>query len=84
MSDTSSAVPRPEGRDAERWEHSYRDVGTVIKTIVAAAIFLLCAVVMHRMFWMLEQCAPDAGGGLAGAGAALEGDRGGGRGRRLH
>jgi hypothetical protein len=30
----------------------------VIRTIVAVAFFVVCAVVMHRMFWMLEQCVP--------------------------
>jgi hypothetical protein len=30
----------------------------IIKTIVAVAFFVGCAVVMHEMFWMLEQCVP--------------------------
>jgi len=30
----------------------------IIKTIVAVAFFVACAVVMHEMFWMLEQCVP--------------------------
>jgi len=30
----------------------------VIKTIVAVAFFVVCVVVMHKMFWMLEQCVP--------------------------
>ncbi|MBN1509507.1 MAG: hypothetical protein JW955_21850 [Sedimentisphaerales bacterium] len=30
----------------------------MIRTIVAVAFFVVCAVVMHRMFWMLEQCVP--------------------------
>jgi len=30
----------------------------VIRTIVAVAFFVVCAVVMHKMFWMLEQCVP--------------------------
>jgi hypothetical protein len=29
-----------------------------IRTIVAIAFFLVCMVVMSRMFWMLEQCVP--------------------------
>jgi|WetSurMetagenome_2_1015567.scaffolds.fasta_scaffold100048_1 hypothetical protein len=29
-----------------------------IKTIVAVAFFVACAVVMNKMFWMLEQCVP--------------------------
>ena len=28
----------------------------VIKTVVAVAFFVVCAGVMHEMFWMLEQC----------------------------
>ena len=30
----------------------------VIRTIVAVAFFVVCVVVMHKMFWMLEQCVP--------------------------
>jgi len=30
----------------------------VIRIIVAVAFFVVCAVVMHKMFWMLEQCVP--------------------------
>ncbi|MEN6428443.1 MAG: hypothetical protein ABFE13_24110 [Phycisphaerales bacterium] len=30
----------------------------VIRTIVAVVFFLVCAVVMHKMLWMLEQCVP--------------------------
>jgi hypothetical protein len=30
----------------------------VITTIVAVAFFTVCAVVMHKMPWMLEQCVP--------------------------
>jgi hypothetical protein len=30
----------------------------VIRTIVAVVFFVVCAVVMHKMFWMLEQCVP--------------------------
>jgi len=30
----------------------------VIRTIVAVAFFVVCAVVMYEMFWMLEQCVP--------------------------
>ncbi len=30
----------------------------IIKTIVAVAFFVVCAVVMYQMFWMLEQCVP--------------------------
>jgi len=30
----------------------------VIRTIVIVAFLAACAVVMHRMFWMLEQCVP--------------------------
>ncbi len=29
-----------------------------IRTIVAVAFFVVCMVVMYRMFWMLEQCVP--------------------------
>lgn len=29
-----------------------------IKTIVAFAFFVTCAVLMNKMFWMLEQCVP--------------------------
>jgi hypothetical protein len=29
-----------------------------IITIVAVAFFLMCMVVMYKMFWMLEQCVP--------------------------
>ena len=29
-----------------------------IKTIVAVAFFVVCMVVMSKMFWMLEQCVP--------------------------
>ncbi len=29
-----------------------------IKTIVAVAFFVVCVVVMGKMFWMLEQCVP--------------------------
>ena len=29
-----------------------------IRTIVALAFFMVCMVVMHKMFWMLEQCVP--------------------------
>ena len=32
----------------------------VIKTIVAVAFFVVCVVVMHKMFWMLEQCVPTS------------------------
>jgi hypothetical protein len=28
------------------------------RTVVAIAFFLVCAVVMYKMFWMLEQCVP--------------------------
>jgi hypothetical protein len=30
----------------------------VIRTIVAVVFFVACAVVMHKMSWMLEQCVP--------------------------
>jgi hypothetical protein len=30
----------------------------VIRTIVAVVFFVVCAVVMHKMPWMLEQCVP--------------------------
>jgi hypothetical protein len=30
----------------------------VIRTMVAVAFFAVCAVGMHKMFWMLEQCVP--------------------------
>ncbi len=30
----------------------------IVKTIVAVTFFVVCAVVMHKMFWMLEQCVP--------------------------
>lgn len=30
----------------------------VIKTIVAVVFVVVCAVVMNKMFWMLEQCVP--------------------------
>jgi hypothetical protein len=30
----------------------------IIRTIVAVAYFVVCAVVMHKMSWMLEQCVP--------------------------
>ena len=30
----------------------------VVKIIVAVAFLMVCAVVMYRMFWMLEQCVP--------------------------
>ena len=30
----------------------------VIRTIVAVAFFAACAVMMHKMSWMLEQCVP--------------------------
>jgi hypothetical protein len=33
-------------------------VAMVIKTIVAVAFFAVCAVVMHEMLGMLEQCVP--------------------------
>jgi hypothetical protein len=29
-----------------------------IRTIVAVAFFVVCMVVMSKMFWMLEQCVP--------------------------
>ena len=29
-----------------------------IRTIIAVAFFLVCMVVMYKMFWMLEQCVP--------------------------
>lgn len=29
-----------------------------IRTIVAVAFFVVCMVVMYKMFWMLEQCVP--------------------------
>lgn len=32
----------------------------IIKTIVAVVFFVVCAVVMHKMFWMLEQCVPTS------------------------
>jgi hypothetical protein len=31
---------------------------TDIRTIVAVAFFVVCIVVMSKMFWMLEQCVP--------------------------
>ena len=30
----------------------------VVRTIVAVIFLVVCAVVMHKMFWMLEQCVP--------------------------
>lgn len=30
----------------------------VVRTIVAVAFLVMCMVVMHKMFWMLEQCVP--------------------------
>jgi len=30
----------------------------VIRTIVAVVFFVVCAGVMYKMFWMLEQCVP--------------------------
>ncbi len=30
----------------------------VITSIVAVTFFVVCAVGMHKMFWMLEQCVP--------------------------
>ena len=30
----------------------------VIRTVVAVVFLVVCAVVMHKMFWMLEQCVP--------------------------
>jgi hypothetical protein len=32
----------------------------IIRTMVAVAFFVVCAVGMHRMFWMLEQCVPTS------------------------
>jgi len=32
----------------------------IIRTIVAVAFFVVCAVVMHKMFWMLDQCVPSS------------------------
>jgi hypothetical protein len=32
----------------------------VIRAIVAIAFFVVCAVVMHKMFWMLDQCVPGS------------------------
>lgn len=32
----------------------------VIKTIVAVVFLAVCVVVMHKMFWMLEQCVPTS------------------------
>lgn len=32
----------------------------VIKTIVAVAFLVVCAAVMHKMCWMLEQCVPTS------------------------
>ncbi len=32
----------------------------VIKTIVAVAFLGVCAAVMHKMCWMLEQCVPTS------------------------
>jgi len=36
----------------------YGRFAMIIKTIVAVVFFVVCAVVMHQMFWMLEQCVP--------------------------
>jgi hypothetical protein len=30
----------------------------VVRTIVAVAFLVMCMVVMHKVFWMLEQCVP--------------------------
>lgn len=32
----------------------------VIRTMVAVAFVAVCAVVMYKMFWMLEQCVPTS------------------------
>jgi len=29
-----------------------------VRTIVAVAFFVMCAVVMKKVFWMLDQCVP--------------------------
>ena len=36
----------------------YGRIAMIIRTIVALIFFVVCAVVMHKMFWMLEQCVP--------------------------
>jgi hypothetical protein len=48
---SSPGVSRQRSADDE-------DEFMVIRTIVAVAFFLVCVVVMHKMFWMLEQCVP--------------------------
>ena len=37
---------------------SHERFAMIIKTTVAVAFFVVCALVMHKMFWMLEQCVP--------------------------
>jgi len=32
----------------------------VIRTIVAVVFFVVCAVVMGKVFWMLDQCVPSS------------------------
>jgi hypothetical protein len=32
----------------------------VIRTIVAVAFFVVCVVVMNKVFWMLELCVPSS------------------------
>lgn len=32
----------------------------VIRTIVAGVFFVVCAAVMHKVFWMLDQCVPSS------------------------
>jgi hypothetical protein len=32
----------------------------VIRTVVAAVFFVVCVVVMNKMFWMLELCVPSS------------------------
>ena len=32
----------------------------IVRTIVAVAFFVVCAVVMNKVFWMLDQCVPSS------------------------
>jgi hypothetical protein len=37
---------------------NYGRFAMIIRIVVAVTFFVVCAVVMHKMFWMLEQCVP--------------------------
>ena len=39
-------------------DHGRFDV--VIKTMVAGVFFVVCAAVMRKVFWMLDQCVPSS------------------------